>query len=121
MTVAAPEPLAEHRDLELVASGVESLDQWLKRRALKKLRKAKKALAGKRKGLKKSVKKARAAKKAMAGAKKSSKKVAKALKKAGASLCLPASLFGPHAGCINDEGVHQLPCKNSVTAKRRFH
>ncbi len=35
MTVAAPEPLAEHHDVELFASGVESLDQWLKRRALK--------------------------------------------------------------------------------------
>ncbi len=35
MTVAAPEPLAEHHQLELFASGVESLDQWLKRRALK--------------------------------------------------------------------------------------
>ena len=35
MTVAAPEPLAVHHELEAFASGVDSLDQWLKRRALK--------------------------------------------------------------------------------------
>jgi GNAT superfamily N-acetyltransferase len=35
VTVAAPEPLTEDHDVELFASGVESLDQWLKRRALK--------------------------------------------------------------------------------------
>lgn len=33
--VAAPEPLAEHHELEAFTSGVDSLDQWLKRRALK--------------------------------------------------------------------------------------
>lgn len=33
--VAAPEPLASHHDLEPFASGVGSLDQWLRRRALK--------------------------------------------------------------------------------------
>lgn len=33
--VAAPEPLASHHDLEPFASGVDSLDQWLRRRALK--------------------------------------------------------------------------------------
>lgn len=35
MTVAAPEPLAAHHELEAFTSGVDSLDQWLKRRALK--------------------------------------------------------------------------------------
>ena len=35
MTVAAPEPLTEHHDIEAFVSGVESLDQWIKRRALK--------------------------------------------------------------------------------------
>jgi len=33
--VAAPEPLASHHDLEPFASGVDSLDQWLRRRAAK--------------------------------------------------------------------------------------
>jgi predicted N-acetyltransferase YhbS len=33
--VTAPEPLAPHHDVEAFTSGVESLDQWLKRRALK--------------------------------------------------------------------------------------
>lgn len=35
MTVTAPEPLASHHDVGAFSSGVESLDQWLKRRALK--------------------------------------------------------------------------------------
>lgn len=35
MTVAAPEPLAAHHDVESFVSGVEGLDQWLKRRALR--------------------------------------------------------------------------------------
>ncbi|WP_026871940.1 GNAT family N-acetyltransferase [Inquilinus limosus] len=35
MTVSAPEPLAPHHDVEAFGSGVESLDDWLKRRALK--------------------------------------------------------------------------------------
>lgn len=35
MTVSAPEPLASHHDIEAFGSGVESLDNWLKRRALK--------------------------------------------------------------------------------------
>ena len=35
MTVTAPEPLAAHHDVESFASGAESLDHWLKRRALK--------------------------------------------------------------------------------------
>lgn len=35
MTVSAPEPLDEHHDVKSFASGVESLDTWLKRRALK--------------------------------------------------------------------------------------
>lgn len=35
MRVAAPEPLAAHHELEAFTSGVDSLDQWLKRRALK--------------------------------------------------------------------------------------
>ncbi|TAM06648.1 MAG: N-acetyltransferase [Paraburkholderia sp.] len=33
--IGAPEPLASHHELDLFRSGVESLDQWLKRRALK--------------------------------------------------------------------------------------
>lgn len=35
MTLATPEPLAGHHDIEAFASGVESLDTWLKRRAIK--------------------------------------------------------------------------------------
>src|SRR5436309_11399958 len=35
MTVAAPEPLTERHDVEAFVSGVESLDHWIKRRALK--------------------------------------------------------------------------------------
>lgn len=35
MTLAAPEPLIEHHDIEAFVSGVESLDHWIKRRALK--------------------------------------------------------------------------------------
>ncbi|WP_342234928.1 GNAT family N-acetyltransferase [Inquilinus sp. OTU3971] len=35
MTVSAPEPLPSHHDTEGFGSGVESLDNWLKRRALK--------------------------------------------------------------------------------------
>lgn len=35
MTVSQPEPLNEHHDTEAFASGVESLDTWLKRRAMK--------------------------------------------------------------------------------------
>lgn len=35
MTIGTPEPLAPHHELEQFTSGVESLDQWLKRRALK--------------------------------------------------------------------------------------
>jgi predicted N-acetyltransferase YhbS len=35
MTVSAPEPLAEHHDTAAFTSGVESLDIWLKRRAMK--------------------------------------------------------------------------------------
>jgi len=35
MTVAAPEPLDAHHDIDSFVSGVESLDHWLKRRALK--------------------------------------------------------------------------------------
>jgi predicted N-acetyltransferase YhbS len=35
LTLSAPEPLAAHHDTEAFNSGVESLDQWLKRRALK--------------------------------------------------------------------------------------
>jgi len=35
MTVSAPEPLDEHHDTEAFASGVASLDTWLKRRAMK--------------------------------------------------------------------------------------
>lgn len=35
MTLSPPEPLADHHDIETFTSGVESLDTWLKRRALK--------------------------------------------------------------------------------------
>lgn len=35
MTVRAPEPLDSHHELETFSSGVESLDHWLKRRAMK--------------------------------------------------------------------------------------
>lgn len=35
MTLSTPESLTEHHDIEAFASGVESLDTWLKRRALK--------------------------------------------------------------------------------------
>ncbi|RDS82845.1 N-acetyltransferase [Dyella monticola] len=35
MTLAAPEPLGPHHDVEPFQSGVETLDIWLKRRALK--------------------------------------------------------------------------------------
>lgn len=35
MTVGAPEPLAAHHEVESFVSGVESLDEWLQRRALK--------------------------------------------------------------------------------------
>lgn len=35
MTIAAPEPLGPQHDVELFRSGVETLDTWLKRRALK--------------------------------------------------------------------------------------
>lgn len=35
LTLAAPTPLAAHHQLAAFASGVDSLDQWLKRRALK--------------------------------------------------------------------------------------
>lgn len=35
MTIAAPEPLTAHHQLESFASGNESLDRWLKARALK--------------------------------------------------------------------------------------
>ena len=35
MTLSAPEPLAAHHATEAFACGVDSLDQWLKRRALK--------------------------------------------------------------------------------------
>ena len=35
MTLSAPEPLASHHDVRSFASGVESLDHWLKQRALK--------------------------------------------------------------------------------------
>lgn len=35
MTLSPPEPLTVHHDTEAFASGVESLDTWLKRRALK--------------------------------------------------------------------------------------
>jgi GNAT superfamily N-acetyltransferase len=35
MTLSPPEPLAGHHNTEVFASGVESLDTWLKRRAMK--------------------------------------------------------------------------------------
>ncbi|MFA6157966.1 GNAT family N-acetyltransferase [Mesorhizobium sp.] len=35
MTASAPEPLTAFHEVESFASGVDSLDQWLKRRALK--------------------------------------------------------------------------------------
>lgn len=35
MTLSPPEPLTVHHDIEAFASGVESLDTWLKRRAMK--------------------------------------------------------------------------------------
>ncbi len=35
MTVSAPEPLTERHDLESFASGDDSLDSWLRRRALR--------------------------------------------------------------------------------------
>ena len=35
MTISAPEPLGAHHEVESFSSGVESLDPWLKRRALK--------------------------------------------------------------------------------------
>ncbi len=35
MTVSAPEPLTERHDTAAFSSGVESLDAWLKRRAMK--------------------------------------------------------------------------------------
>ncbi|THF64799.1 GNAT family N-acetyltransferase [Pseudothauera nasutitermitis] len=35
MTVSAPQPLAAHHDVQSFASGTDSLDQWLKRRALR--------------------------------------------------------------------------------------
>lgn len=35
MTVSAPEPLTERHDLESFASGIDSLDNWLRRRALR--------------------------------------------------------------------------------------
>jgi GNAT superfamily N-acetyltransferase len=35
MTLSAPEPLGSQHELERFASGADSLDQWLKRRALK--------------------------------------------------------------------------------------
>lgn len=35
MTLSAPEPLTVHHDVEHFSSGVDSLDHWLKRRALK--------------------------------------------------------------------------------------
>jgi len=35
VTLSPPEPLTVHHDTEAFASGVESLDTWLKRRALK--------------------------------------------------------------------------------------
>lgn len=35
MTLSAPQPLASHHDVRSFASGVESLDHWLKQRALK--------------------------------------------------------------------------------------
>ncbi len=38
MTIAAPEPISEHHEVDSFNSGVESLDYWLKRRALKNQR-----------------------------------------------------------------------------------
>lgn len=35
MTVSAPEPLADHHHTEAFSSGTQSLDDWLRRRALK--------------------------------------------------------------------------------------
>lgn len=35
MRIAAPEPLAPHHDVQSFSAGVESLDHWLKHRALK--------------------------------------------------------------------------------------
>lgn len=35
VTLAAPEPLAAHHDTDAFSCGVESLDRWLKQRALK--------------------------------------------------------------------------------------
>jgi predicted N-acetyltransferase YhbS len=35
MTLSPPEPLTDHHKIEAFTSGVESLDTWLKRRALK--------------------------------------------------------------------------------------
>jgi predicted N-acetyltransferase YhbS len=35
MTVTAPEPLTAHHDVQSFMSGVESLDRWLKQRAIK--------------------------------------------------------------------------------------
>ncbi|EMK3529625.1 GNAT family N-acetyltransferase [Pseudomonas aeruginosa] len=35
MPLSAPQPLAAHHDIQSFSSGVDSLDQWLKRRALK--------------------------------------------------------------------------------------
>lgn len=35
MTLAAPEPLAAHHDTDAFTCGVESLDRWLRQRALK--------------------------------------------------------------------------------------
>lgn len=35
MTFSPPEPLTVHHDIEAFSSGVESLDTWLKRRAIK--------------------------------------------------------------------------------------
>lgn len=35
MTISAPEPLNAHHDVDSFLSGLESLDHWLKRRALK--------------------------------------------------------------------------------------
>lgn len=35
MTISAPEPLKAQHDVEAFASGVESLDNWLRRRALR--------------------------------------------------------------------------------------
>ncbi|HEY8095765.1 MAG TPA: hypothetical protein VIE65_06670 [Methylobacter sp.] len=35
MTLLPSEPLTVHHDIEAFASGIESLDTWLKRRAMK--------------------------------------------------------------------------------------